>query len=46
MHSYSLVDPEKGQIVYRDKKRWLWCLSLVLPLLPLLGIALYLQAGL
>ncbi len=45
MHSYSHFDPEKGLIEYHDHKRWLWCLSLLLPLLPLLGVALYLQGG-
>jgi alkane 1-monooxygenase len=45
MRSYSLMDKELGLIEYRDRKRWLWCLSLVLPLLPLLGVALYLAGG-
>jgi len=46
VHSYSFMDPQNGLVEYRDKKRYLWCLSLVLPLLPLLGVALYLQTGL
>lgn len=45
MHTYQHFDPHKGLVTYRDRKRWLWSLSLVLPLLPLLGITLYLQAG-
>ncbi len=45
MPAYSLLDEELGLIEYRDKKRWLWTLSLVLPLLPLSGIAMYLQLG-
>jgi hypothetical protein len=39
------MDPVRGPIEYRDRKRRLWCLSLLLPVLPLLGIGLYLQAG-
>lgn len=45
MSNYSVIDSEHGPVEYRDRKRWLWCLSLVLPLLPLVGIALYLQVG-
>lgn len=45
MHTYSLMDSQNRLVEFRDKKRYLWCLSLVLPLLPLLGITLYLQNG-
>jgi alkane 1-monooxygenase len=45
MNHYAVMHPEKGLIEYRDKKRWLWMLSLVLPVLPLLGVALFLQSG-
>ncbi|HET6565723.1 MAG TPA: alkane 1-monooxygenase [Xanthomonadales bacterium] len=45
MRVYSLLDSDLGLIEYRDKKRWLWPLSLVLPLVPLLGVALYLQSA-
>ena len=39
--SYVLDHPEQGRIEYTDRKRYLWMLSLTMPLLPLLGIALY-----
>jgi alkane 1-monooxygenase len=32
-------------VVYRDSKRYLWGLSVCLPLMPLLGIALYFRFG-
>lgn len=43
MHTYRHFDPARGMTEYQDQKRRLWCLSLVLPLLPLVGIVLYLQ---
>jgi len=43
--TYQFLDAEKGLIEYRDAKRGLWSLSLLLPLLPLLGVALYSQLG-
>jgi alkane 1-monooxygenase len=39
--TYVLDHPEQGRIEYTDKKRYLWMSSLVMPLFPLLGIALY-----
>jgi len=45
MTTYTLNDPEKGHIEYRDKKRYLWILSILFPLTPLMGIFLYLQTG-
>ena len=45
MNHYTVMHPEKGLIEYRDQKRWLWALSLVLPVLPLLGVLLYLRSG-
>lgn len=39
--TYVLEHPEKGHIEYTDKKRYLWMSSLVMPLFPVLGIALY-----
>jgi len=41
MKRYSTVHPDKGAIDYRDNKRYLWCLSVFLPLFPLFGIYLY-----
>ena len=45
MTTYTLNDPERGKIEYRDKKRYLWILSILLPLSPLMGIFLYQQTG-
>jgi len=39
--TYTFEHPEKGRIEYRDAKRYLWSLSVFLPLLPLLGVFLY-----
>lgn len=45
MKTYTLNHPDKGLIEYRDSKRYLWMLSIIMPLSPLAGIALYLQSG-
>jgi alkane 1-monooxygenase len=45
MTTYTLDHPQKGQIEYRDSKRYLWLLSLFMPTAPLLGIFLYFQSG-
>jgi alkane 1-monooxygenase len=45
MSVYSSSDPDLGTIEYRDKKRYLWMLSVFLPLFPLIGILLYFQTG-
>jgi len=45
MRTYSTLDPVKGLIEYRDGKRPLWALSILLPLFPLLGIGLYVLSG-
>ena len=39
--TYAVDHPEQGHIEYTDRKRYLWMLSLTMPLFPLLGIALY-----
>ncbi len=41
MTTYSIHDSDLGKIEYRDKKRYLWALSVFLPLFPLLGVLLY-----
>jgi alkane 1-monooxygenase len=41
MTSYALDHPEKGTITYVDRKRYLWLLSVAMPLTPLLAIAFY-----
>lgn len=43
--TYIFEHPEKGRIEYQDRKRYLWSLSVFLPLLPLLGIFLYFRFG-
>jgi alkane 1-monooxygenase len=45
MTTYTINDPEKGLISYRDKKRYLWLTSVFMPIFPLLGIVVYLQTG-
>ena len=45
MASLSLQHPEKGLIVYRDRKRLLWLSGLFYPLLALSGIGLYQLTG-
>jgi alkane 1-monooxygenase len=45
MTTYTINDPEKGLISYRDKKRYLWLASVFMPIFPLLGIVVYLQTG-
>jgi len=46
MRVYSAQQADTGLVEYRDSKRYLWCLSVFLPLLPLAGIFLYLETGL
>jgi alkane 1-monooxygenase len=43
--TYTLDHPVKGHIEYRDRKRYLWILSVFMPLVPLLGISLYFLTG-
>jgi alkane 1-monooxygenase len=43
MTTYTLQHPEKGEISYRDNKRYLWMISTLYPVYPLFGVALYLQ---
>ena len=45
MKTFTLQRPDKGEITYRDRKRYLWLISLLLPLLALSGIGLYLASG-
>ncbi|MFQ3325150.1 MAG: alkane 1-monooxygenase, partial [Pseudomonadales bacterium] len=45
MTTYTIDDPEKGLISYRDSKRYLWLASVFMPIFPLLGIVAYLQTG-
>jgi len=45
MAVYAVDDTRKGRIEYRDRKRWLWLLSVAYPLLPFLGIGLHALTG-
>ena len=46
MKTYALSAPIDGQDTWRDGKRYLWILGLVVPLLPLVAIGLYRLSGL
>lgn len=43
--SYNYNHAEKGDIAYVDRKRYLWLLSVCLPLMPVFGIGLYFLTG-
>jgi alkane 1-monooxygenase len=45
MKSYSMQHPEKGEIAYTDRKRYLWVSALFFPLVALSGIGLYSWSG-
>ena len=45
MKTFSIEHPDKGLIVFRDRKRYLWLASLFYPLLALSGIGLYVATG-
>ena len=45
MKTFVVQDPTKGQIVYQDRKRYLWLASLFYPMAAFSGIALYLAFG-
>jgi alkane 1-monooxygenase len=45
MKTYTLEHPELGTISYTDKKRYLWLLSLINPLLPMTGVFAYFATG-
>jgi alkane 1-monooxygenase len=42
MTTYSIEHPSEGLIRYRDKKRYWWMISILYPIYPLFGVALYL----
>ncbi len=46
MITYSIEDAQKGPITYRDKKRYLWLISVIMPTFPLMGVFFYYQTGL
>ena len=45
MATYSINHPSKGEINYTDKKRYLWLMSMLWPLMPLGAIYLFTQTG-
>jgi alkane 1-monooxygenase len=45
MRAYTFDDPELGLIRYTDRKRHLWLLSTLFPLIPLVGMWLALSTG-
>jgi alkane 1-monooxygenase len=45
MKTYTLEHPELGTISYTDKKRYLWLLSLLNPLLPMTGVLAFYGTG-
>jgi len=45
MKGYSATLPNGEAIIYIDRKRWLWVMSLLYPLQPFIGIALHSTTG-
>jgi len=45
MKEYTLDDPQLGTVSYVDRKRYLWMLSVLFPLIPLVGMGLVLWSG-
>ena len=45
MKGYTATLPNGEAILYVDRKRWLWTLSLLYPLQPLIGIAMHSFTG-
>ena len=45
MKEYTFDDPQLGTVSYVDRKRYLWLLSVMFPLIPIVGMALVLWTG-
>jgi alkane 1-monooxygenase len=45
MKTFTIDDPELGQISYVDQKRHLWLLAVLFPLVPLIGMGLMIRSG-
>jgi len=45
MKEYTFDDPQLGTVSYVDRKRYLWLLSVMFPLIPIVGMALVLWSG-
>jgi alkane 1-monooxygenase len=43
--AFTIDDPELGRIRYVDRKRYLWLLSVLFPLIPFVGMGLVLATG-
>ena len=45
MKTFTINDPELGRIEYVDRKRYLWLFSVFFPLIPFVGMGLFLWLG-
>ena len=45
MATYSIEDAQKGLISYNDKKRYLWLISVFMPVFPLMGVFIFYRTG-
>ncbi len=45
MRTYSFTDSTDHTVTYVDRKRWWWSLSLINPMLPLIGVFGFLATG-
>jgi alkane 1-monooxygenase len=45
MKTFTIDDPELGPIAYVDRKRYLWLLSVLFPLVPFVGMGLMVLTG-
>jgi len=45
MKAFTIDDPELGEVRYTDRKRYLWLLSVLFPLIPMVGMGLALWSG-
>ncbi len=45
MRTYSITDSTDHTVTYVDRKRWWWSLSLINPMLPLIGVFGFLATG-
>lgn len=45
MKSYTVIDPEHGEITYQDDKRYLWLIAVAFPLIPFIAMWLVAWTG-
>jgi alkane 1-monooxygenase len=43
--TYVATDAQGSRVEYRDRKRWMWLLSVVFPLVPCIGVAAHAATG-